>query len=394
MIKTVWKLRPADNWQIGENESWLSDMAENGYHFTKMGSLFAKFVKDEPQKMKYRIEITPKNEIAYEQINMYEEHGWEYVSSFYNYHVFSSPVERNVPEIHTDSAEQSLTLKSLNKQFIKGVISLIIGTIVMLGYMLFMVFFDGTPTYNVVTTNTSQTLLILIIYIYAVVMFLKSVKSINNLRKDLLEGKSINHHASWRQSSKIHYIVSLLPILLAIVTIIIPIYEIIAYDKKTLPVEEIDVPVARLAAIEQNTVLQREEHFVDGVDFDNRIVFSWSLLAPAKYEINESGIVPGEMWNDQDGEYSPALNSDIYELRFSFLASPLIDDLVERELYFDEQSKKVELEHPGLDRIITLESSEASKYIFASKDNLVMLVRYYGYADLETVIEQVAMKMN
>lgn len=54
----VRKMRPVDNnWQLGETESWLTDMAAQGLHFQKMGSLFAKFEKGAPKQMRYRIKL-------------------------------------------------------------------------------------------------------------------------------------------------------------------------------------------------------------------------------------------------------------------------------------------------------------------------------------------------
>ena len=44
---------------------------------------------------------------------LYMESGWEYVTGFGQFNVFSSPTELNAPELHTDSAEQSHTLNEL-----------------------------------------------------------------------------------------------------------------------------------------------------------------------------------------------------------------------------------------------------------------------------------------
>ena len=79
--------------------------------------------------MHYRIEVTPKNVINDEQIDLYEANGWDYVTSVQNFHVFSSPVERNAPEIHTDPAEQSYTLHQLNEKLTTSALLGILGLI-------------------------------------------------------------------------------------------------------------------------------------------------------------------------------------------------------------------------------------------------------------------------
>lgn len=109
MNKTVYKLRPSDYWRIGEHESWFADMAAKGFQLKKMGLQFVQFIKGEPKEMKYRMDVSINKKISPELIQMYAESGWDYVTSNNFFHVFSSPVELNAPELHTDPAEQSYT---------------------------------------------------------------------------------------------------------------------------------------------------------------------------------------------------------------------------------------------------------------------------------------------
>ena len=99
-----------------EHENWFADMAAKGFHLKKMGIQFVKFVKGEPKEMRYRIDVSIAKKLTPEQIQMYAESGWDYVTSNKYFHVFSSPVERNAAELHTDPAEQSYTLKELDKK--------------------------------------------------------------------------------------------------------------------------------------------------------------------------------------------------------------------------------------------------------------------------------------
>ena len=73
----------------------------------------------------------------------------------------------------------------------------------------------------------------------------------------------------------------------------------------------------RLADIEQNPALVRDEpYMIDNVDWGNRYTYDWSLLAPVQYETDENGIVPGEMWEDGSGEYSPSIKQGFISLVF------------------------------------------------------------------------------
>ena len=51
------KLRPSSYWNIGKIESWLSDMALEGYFLQTMDKNFCEFEKGNPKTMSYRIEI-------------------------------------------------------------------------------------------------------------------------------------------------------------------------------------------------------------------------------------------------------------------------------------------------------------------------------------------------
>ena len=117
-------------------------------------------------------------------------------------------------------------------------------------------------------------------------------------------------------------------------------------------------------------------------------------MAPTQYEIRENGVIPGVLWEDKSGKYSPSLTTEIYDLRFSMLATGLIEDLIKRRIYLEDRSEYVEVQHPKFDKLIVHEATYHYKGIYAAKGNRVMVVQYYGFANLEQVIEQVALKIN
>ena len=165
MNKTVRKLRPSDYWRIGEHESWFTDMAAEGFHLKKMGLHFAHFVKGEPKKMRYRIDVSLKKKITPEQIEMYADSGWDYVTSYEFFHVFSSPVELNAPELHTDPAEQSYTLKELDKKLAMNAGIVVVAVILMIGMVSAIWFLDGTPTFVFVEGIAIQQTILTIFYL-------------------------------------------------------------------------------------------------------------------------------------------------------------------------------------------------------------------------------------
>ncbi|MBM4763004.1 DUF2812 domain-containing protein [Bacillus sp. B15-48] len=393
MNKTAYKLRPSDYWRIGEHESWFADMAAKGLHLKKMGIHFAKFDKGEPKKMRYRIDVSIKKRINSEQIQMYAESGWEYVISYSFFHVFSSPEGLNAPELHTDPAEQSYTLKELDKKLALNAVIVIVAMILMVGMLSSIWLLDGTPTFVLVKGGAIQQTILAMFIGYSAYHSLQAAISIRALRRNLIEGKPIDHHATWKKHYRLHSTSAFLFTVVVGLSAIIPFVQLVKMDTKTLPEASLDLPIVRLADVEGNSAMVRGEpsYISNNVDWGNRYSYNWSLLAPVQYETDEQGVIPGEMWEDGSGEYSPAIHTQVYQLNIPALADNLISDLIERYRY-NSREDFVETEHQDLDLLI-VHMEEDMKKVFASKGKAVMYVRYSGYADIDSIIESMVEKV-
>lgn len=395
MDKTVRKIRPSDYWRIGEHESWFQDMAAKGFHLKKMGLRFAHFVKGDPKEMRYRIDVAVNKNIASEQIEMYMDSGWDYVTGYQYFHVYSSPVERDAPELHTDPAEQSFTLRALDKKLAFNAAMVVVASLLMVGMLSSIWFLDGTPTYILVDGLAVQQTIFSILFVYLAYISLQAALSIRALRKRLIEGKPINHHAPWKKRYRLNSVIAVLFIIVAGLSAIIPFGQLLKSDTRTLPETNVDeLPIVRLADVEQNPALDRgkSSYMNDGVDWENRYTYNWSPLAPIQYESDENGVVPGKMWEDRSGEYSPSIHTRVYQLRIPALADSLIADLIQRYHYEDSHVDYTETKHTDLDHLIVHEE-EDFKEVFASKGKAVIYVRYYGYADINSVIENMVDKI-
>jgi len=394
MNKMKRKRRPSDYWRIGEHESWFADMAAKGLHIEKMGLHFAHFIKDKPLKTRYRIDVSFNKNSIPEQKQMYAENGWDYVTSYGDFNVFSSPVERNSPELHTDPAEQSYTLKELDKRFARSAMLVVALVILMIGMISAVWFFNKTPIIALVDGSMVQQAILIIVELYVAYTSLQAAISIRILRKTLSEGGAIDHNAPWKRRQWITMIVGIIFIILAILGSILPFVQIFMMETKTLPLTNTNLPIVRLADIEQNPNLVRESssHIQDNVDWANRYSYNWGLLAPVQYKSDENGIVPNKMWEDGSGKYSPGIHTRVYKLRFPSMAKDLISDLIKRYSLEHRGGDFVEAKHADFD-ILIVHEVDGFKEIFASKGKAVMYVRYYGNADLDLVIKNTAQKM-
>jgi hypothetical protein len=393
MSKTIHKLRPSDYWRIGEHESWFADMAAEGFHLKKMKIHRAQFAKGEPKKMRYRIDVSMKKKISPEQIQMYVESGWDYVTSYNYFHVFSSPVELNAPELHTDPAEQSYSLRELDKKLALNASIVVVAMILIFGMQMSLWFLDGTPTYILVEGSAIQQTILSIFFVYTAYTSLHAAISIRALRNALMQGRPIDHHAPWKKHHRLNSTIAFLFTVVVGLSAIIPFVQLLKMDTKTLPEGNIDLPFVRLADIEQNpAMVQGESYLIDDVDWGNRYSFRWSPLAPRQYETDENGVVPGKMWQDGSGEYSPSIGTRVFQLSFPGMADNLIADLIKRYRYDERDEDFVKKINPNFDLMIVHEDKEL-KEVFASKGKAVIHVRYHGYADINIVIENIEEKI-
>lgn len=384
----VLKLRPSNYWRIGEHESWFTDMAKEGLHLRKVGSIFVHFIKEKPKETRYRIDAIHNKEITFEQQQMYAESDWSYVTRYGMFSVFSSPVELNAPELHTDPEEQAYTLKAIEKTIVSSALLATIITLILIGLIYFFLFNNSTPTLFFVEGEIIQPLPLFII-IYFTYSLISAAVGIRSLRNKLKEGNAIDHAAPWKRMRKVNLLISNVFIVLAIVTAAIPYIQLGMKETLELPTNDIDVPIVRLSDIEQSTEMVREKASTRGDnDRGNSYTYKWSIMAPTQYEAREHGIVYGEEWNDASGVYSPSTYSKVYKIIFPSMSENLVDDLIEWHGMFEGKEKLLQLEHSSFDHLIIKEDDE-TKEIFAAKGKGVMYVRYHGYAEMDILLKNV-----
>lgn len=388
MSKTVLRLRPKDIWKIGEHESWFMDMAAKGLHLQSLGKVFAKFSKGEPKKTRYRIDLSFNKSTRLEQREFFAEGGWDFVANHDEFNVYSSPFELEAPELHTDPAEQAYSLMELQKKFKRDIVIVMI-YIVTLILILSTPFWltGGTPILSLVE-GTSPLILLVFLVGYMLYSSIHSAISLNKLCKKMIEGKPINHHAPWKKQHLVTSTIALIYTIAFIFVFVTPFVQIAMTKTHVLPEAKTDLPIVRLADVENNPELIRK----DSEDSDREINIytrQQNFLAPIQYKTHEYGEVPNKIWSDGSGTYSPSIHSWIYQLRFSVLSKDLISDLITRYSISYKGGDFTEIEHPDFD-ILTVREVDDVVEIFAAKGNAVIHIKYYGEADLDNLINATA----
>ena len=124
-MKRRYTFHPQD-YAVGENEKYYADMAQRGWILEKRGATFSRFRRSEPQKLKYRIELSSPayfdddQQLPDEQVALYEESGWKYVTSAGLVHIFCAPENSSVPEFYNDPRQQAVSYTHLRFTRLRG----------------------------------------------------------------------------------------------------------------------------------------------------------------------------------------------------------------------------------------------------------------------------------
>ena len=393
MGKFVRRIRFLSEWHIGETESWLTDMASQGLHLESFGKIFAHFERGEPEDVRYRVDYTNTEYVfTIAQREFYAASGWEYVCELGNVRIFRSPEALNAPEIHSDTAEQSFSLRKLWKYPIF--------TLLLWGYIA-VSFFRRFSILEFVEGIIATSSIEFGLSIWAIVLLVRELLFARRLVQDLREGRAINHHADWKtrtRSQRIICIVLVALYVLYMAGILIPDARTMLRGVGALPDTGNNPLHLRLSDIETDPTLESKEFFrIRGFAHGSYVSHGWSLLASEIVTISETGIIPGEKWSADRGysttslQYEPGISVKLYRLRFPWLTDSVLEAFCEQ--YHAEYMEELLIEktdYPGFDKLFVRSRERYSQQeVFASCGNDVVSVRYYGNKDMETVIEAV-----
>jgi len=412
MGNLVKKIQIASPYNIGAYESWLSDLAGQGLFLIKIGFVFCTFERKEPMQMEYRIDIS-KEKVSKERRNLYEECGWEYVASRKWAHVFCAPSGTETTEMHTDAKEQGFTLVELTNSLRITAAIIFICTLFILGISCLMLFFNNSPYLNLIE-NGETWIYMFFAYILLLFALSKLFFEVHMLKQTLFKGRKINHHESWKKHKIYTILISLIALPIFVVEIMsmtVMTHHIIAEATDTARfaiTQETKLPVVLLRDIEDlddaidgrkfGAILSDayENGTVDDIPgdtiiYDSSVNTLSSLMALTQYEVIESA-------NARDESYEAGLTSKYYKLTFACMADGTLHDLMysEFEAYNEYPTLKIEttkLDYDGLDNVY-MSDTDGFIYLFASKDNIVVSLRYYGEKSATELLDALADVLN
>lgn len=392
MAEIVRRIRPGQYWRIKEHESWFSHMSEQGLHFYEIGTYFAKFKKGDRKRMDYRLELAKNKYISSDKIRLYEESGWDYITSDRNFHVFAAPNDRKVNEPPIDREEQiSIAKKAFNKvllNFLVNLIAIIVITTVIVGTME-----DGNiSVLQLIDGYTLAPLLVLFVNFIQILPIGKSLFGINRLRNELKAGILDDQLKPWENFYRSGIVFKFMVLVITLIIVFIPIYQIWSMETTALPEEDTGLPIVRLASIENQPHLKMKPLYFEGEDLGSTYSSQWNIFASVQYDSTEMGVIQEGEWYDPNNAYQPTISSEVYKLRFHSHVSSLVNELIIKHTYGSEPASFKERKHTAFDRLLIRDNSFHKDFIFV-KGRTVMYINYTGQVEEDVIIEKAAEKM-
>ena len=111
-MKYRYQFHPGD-YELGENEKFYGDMEAKGWRLVKRGGRLSKFAPVEPSRARYRIEVfapgfLEQSVLPEEQVAVFADCGWEYVTDRGLLHIFRAPAGSDAPEFYSDPAQPAV----------------------------------------------------------------------------------------------------------------------------------------------------------------------------------------------------------------------------------------------------------------------------------------------
>lgn len=313
-IRRVWWLK---QWHIEETQTWLSDMAAQGWHLVSSGSTFAVFSKEEPRQDRYRCDVFRSDGTDFEdRIDLYRSAGWEYVDSRGIVHIFRAPEDSNIPELHTDPQEYSLIMSLLLRRLVMGG----------LGFLIWMAWLFFWPSRNYdnlqllymldLTYHYLAVVPVLLLHVYST---LSAILRVSKLRAKLRDG----HHIQAKPYRRTLFWSSVVGIWILVILLVSA--SQLARPQYP-PIPEGELPVLRMSELfpGEDLEYQKMEPYLGSAigrynpNFNSYYRSSSSILVPDQWYLREKIAQPSIVSLDVSG----------YRARTKGLAKDLADLLV------------------------------------------------------------------
>lgn len=383
------ELRPANVYDVAANETWLEDMARQGYRLVGMTGWSGVFEKAVPFTCRYRMQPMSKKEKRppEEMVEAYRELGWEYAGTIpETFHVWCCQ-DPAVPELDTDPVVQGMGYRYLRRKMRKDLISSVLLLVVLAALCVFLPGITTTPLLDTLEHFAPGQLTVgTLAAILLVVLMTCQMRSMRRLLRFLDAGIPLERSRPYRHQK---WLARALAAVLGLSLVLHFLGAVTAIDGGSLK-EGWDAgdsyhdpgPGAvyvDLAALEGAA----ETEF-------------WGCrtkvqeLCPRMYRITQLSLEKGEKTSRQ---VLSSVETSYYRLLTEGLARQLAKELIQDRpgsMGTSAHEALVPVEGAALDGFWWLQKDDGTQYAVARLGRQVLLVEYEGQTDLRTAGDYLA----
>ncbi len=388
MSKRIYRLAPCPNYDLERTESWLQDMAKEGWFLTQDGFIFNVAVFESgttSHTMRYRLEAAPKERSLWDSNNgepddeareLSETLGWKYICSRGQFYIYASS-DPSAPELNTDPEVQALTIKLLKKRQRNNIFN----------FAFWLAFYSllslGRYFFSALAVLDWWMLLSIALFLpVEAIINIKSVRYLRNLQKRLENGQEPNHNTDWRKGKLTHRLLSGAYVIL-LTSLICSVFstwsaDILKEDRIKLQDYTDPIPFATMADF-----VEGEFSYHNMGDHTNFITARSTFFAPVLLEMHETGEI-----STADGQiYSGGLYVIYMECRYDWMAEIIAKELVAhgKKDYHRDDFRYLEL--PELDVDYSCGFSGIFPTVVIADGSKVISARYYQTGDEQIPLE-------
>lgn len=159
-------------WQDHEEEIWLRQMAQQGFHFSALVfPMIYEFVCGEPQDVIYRMDYPDVRKQDIETyLQLFQDAGWEHIESGMGWYYFCKPaISNNVDEIFTDAESKIQKYERMLAYFI------------IFPLTLFVVLIPQITSEHAIPALTLLLFALLVFWIITIIRILKRIQQLKRL---------------------------------------------------------------------------------------------------------------------------------------------------------------------------------------------------------------------
>ncbi len=338
--KRIRRIAPCPAYDVEKIESWLTDMAKEGWILEKDSDIFGwlAFTREAPRSVRYRLEPqeegTGFGDVPDQDVrDLCEEYGWEYVDSYGKFFIYRS-TRPDAREMNTDLQVQAAAMKAGKRN---STITLVLDFILLSnisGQFLQM------PVWSLVHLGLGYHLFQLLALIWVSIDGFLHWRHFRRLQKQLKANIPLNHSKPWRKGATFHIFSKFAYVLVLILFFGMMFSSCMQrLELDTIPTQDYmgDPPFVTAADILPEGKFTCKP-FLQGY---NAYTSDSTFFAPEIMEWNEYG----EIRLPDGTVFDGPLRITYYETRYDWVAEGLM-----RDLYRDAEKERhfVKLIPPGI----------------------------------------------